>query len=53
LTHTLLAYWRKLLDGHHRISVARYPGVEWIDAYVTEFGGGVRLWDEGRDKKTA
>jgi hypothetical protein len=24
-------------DGHHRVSVARYQGVEWIDAYVTEF----------------
>jgi hypothetical protein len=27
-----------ILDGHHRVSVARYHGVEWIDAYVTEFG---------------
>jgi hypothetical protein len=26
-----------VLDGHHRVSVARYHGVEWIDAYVTEF----------------
>jgi hypothetical protein len=26
-----------VLDGHHRISVARYHGVEWIEAYVTEF----------------
>jgi hypothetical protein len=24
-------------DGHHRVSVARYHGVEWIDAGVTEF----------------
>ncbi len=24
------------LDSHHRISVARFHGVEWIDAYVTE-----------------
>jgi len=24
-------------DGNHRISVARYQQVEWIDAYVTEF----------------
>jgi hypothetical protein len=24
-------------DGNHRISVARYQGVEWIDAEVTEF----------------
>jgi hypothetical protein len=29
-----------VLDGHHRVSVASYHGVEWIDAYVTEFGGG-------------
>jgi hypothetical protein len=27
-----------VLDGHHRVSVARYHGVEWIDAEVTEFG---------------
>jgi hypothetical protein len=26
-----------VLDGHHRVSVARYHGVEWIDADVTEF----------------
>ena len=25
-----------VLDGHHRVSVARYHGVEWIDADVTE-----------------
>jgi hypothetical protein len=25
------------LDGHHRVSVAQFHGVEWIDAYVTEF----------------
>ncbi len=24
-------------DGHHRVSVARFHGVEWIDAEVTEF----------------
>jgi hypothetical protein len=24
-------------DGNHRVSVARYQGVEWIDAYVTAF----------------
>ena len=24
-------------DGNHRVSVARYHGVEWIDADVTEF----------------
>ena len=37
-----------VLDGHHRISVARYHGVEWIDAYVTEFGTG--SWGERWDK---
>ena len=31
-----------VLDGHHRLSVASYQGVEWIDAEVTEFGAG--LW---------
>jgi hypothetical protein len=24
-------------DGNHRVSVARYQGVEWIEAEVTEF----------------
>ena len=24
-------------DGHHRVSVARYHGAEWIDAEVTQF----------------
>ena len=24
-------------DGNHRVSVARYHGIEWIDAEVTEF----------------
>ena len=28
-----------VLDGNHRVSVARYHGVEWIDAEVTDFGG--------------
>jgi hypothetical protein len=27
-----------VLDGNHRVSVARFHGVEWIDAEVTEFG---------------
>src|SRR5215204_2763412 len=27
-----------VLDGHHRVSVATYHGVKWIEAYVTEFG---------------
>lgn len=25
-----------VFDGHHRVSVARFHGVEWIDAEVTE-----------------
>ena len=29
-------------DGNHRVSVARYHGVEWIDAEVTEFRASVR-----------
>jgi hypothetical protein len=43
-----------VLDGHHRVSVASYHGVEWIDAYVTEFdttGSGV--WSERRDRESA
>jgi hypothetical protein len=27
-----------VLDGHHRVSVAAYHGVKWIDAEVTEYG---------------
>ncbi len=45
-----------VLDGHHRVSVAHYHGVEWIDAHVTEFGAAAReLWSERTDteKKTA
>jgi hypothetical protein len=45
-----------VLDGHHRVSVACYHGVEWIDAYVTEFGatGAARLWsDPIRDRESA
>jgi predicted N-acetyltransferase YhbS len=26
-----------VVDGNHRVSVARYHGIEWIDAQVTEF----------------
>jgi hypothetical protein len=37
-----------VLDGHHRVSVAHYHGVEWIDAHVTEFGAS-GLWSERRD----
>jgi hypothetical protein len=29
-----------VLDGHHRVSVAHYHGVEWIDVEVTEFRAG-------------
>ena len=42
-----------VLDGHHRISVARYHAAEWIDAYVTEFGAGGGSWSERRDKDCA
>jgi hypothetical protein len=44
-----------VLDGHHRISVASYHGVEWIDAYVTEFGAtGGGLWsDPTRNRESA
>jgi hypothetical protein len=40
-----------ILDGHHRLSVAAYHGVKWIDAYVTEFGGG--LCSGQRDRESA
>ena len=41
-----------VLDGHHRVSVARYHGVEWIDAEVMEFGAGGGLWsDPTRDRE--
>ena len=45
-----------VLDGHQRVSVASYHGVEWIDAYVTEFGvtGAARLWSVPiRDRESA
>src|SRR5918997_2657769 len=29
-----------VLDGHHRVSVARFHAVGWIDAHVTQFGAG-------------
>ena len=42
------------LDGHHRISVAAYHGVEWIDANVTEFDAdGGEVWSERRDGESA
>ena len=31
-----------VLDGHHRVSVAHFHGVHWIDAEVTEFNPGLR-----------
>ena len=31
-----------VLDGHHRLSVASYHGVEWVEAEVTEFGARLR-----------
>jgi hypothetical protein len=40
-----------VLDGHHRVSVAAYHGVIWIDANVTEFNSG--LWSERRDRESA
>jgi hypothetical protein len=43
-----------VLDGHHRVSVACYHGVEWIDACVTEFGTATSgVWNERRDRETA
>jgi hypothetical protein len=42
-----------VLDGHHRVSMAHFHGVEWIDAYVTEFGASSGVWSERRDKKCA
>jgi hypothetical protein len=43
-----------VLDVHHRASVACYHGIEWIDAYVTEFGaGGSGVWSTGRDRESA
>jgi hypothetical protein len=40
-----------VLDGHHRVSVAAYHGVKWIDAHLTEFGAG--LWSGRRDSESA
>ena len=36
-------------DGHHRVSVARFHGAEWIDAEITEF----RLPVYGRHTRAA
>jgi hypothetical protein len=38
-----------VLDGHHRVSVAAYHGVLWIDANVTEFGVGLWSGQSGRE----
>jgi hypothetical protein len=38
-----------VLDGHHRVSVAHYHGVEWIDAEVTEFGA-AGVWSDPKDR---
>ncbi len=40
-----------VLDGNHRVSVARFHGVEWIDAEVTEFGAAAP-WSYPRDRQT-
>jgi hypothetical protein len=37
-----------VLDGHHRVSVAAYHGVMWIDANVTEFSAG--SWNDLKDR---
>jgi hypothetical protein len=46
-----------VLDGHHRVSVARYHGAQWIDARVIEVGGPVsektRLRPESREHRVA
>ena len=40
-----------VLDGNHRVSVARYHGVEWLDAEVTAFH--FRLPETGNASATA
>ena len=42
-----------VLDGLHRVSVAAYHGVKWIDAEVTEFGTAGGVWSEQRDGESA
>src|SRR5215208_3799144 len=37
-----------VLDGRHRISVARYHGVKWKDALVAEVNAGV--WSDRKDR---
>ncbi len=41
-----------VLDGHHRVSVACYHGVKWIDAEVSEFTA-AGVWSDPRDRETA
>ena len=38
------------LDGHHRVSVAHYHGVDWIGAEVTEFVIPHRRWSRHAPK---
>jgi hypothetical protein len=40
-------------DGNHRVSVARYHGVEWIDAEVVEIRGRTRTDPAHRTGRTA
>jgi hypothetical protein len=42
-----------VLDGHHRVSVASYHGVEWIDAHVTEFGARSGVRSQRGDRECA
>ena len=42
-----------VLDGHHRVSVASYHGVEWLEAHVTEFGAGGGVWNERGNRESA
>src|SRR5215218_814524 len=42
-----------VLDGHHRVSVASYHSVEWIDAEVSEFRAGGGVWSDGRTRRSA
>ena len=35
-----------VLDGHHRVSVAHFHSVGWIDAHVTEFNSGLGTTQE-------
>jgi hypothetical protein len=37
-----------VLDGHHRVSVAAYHGVKWIDANVTEVNSGSGATEEAK-----